>query len=57
MTLLARGWPSEDGPERAKCAPVRLRRGIWRIEMRVRRRALDPDGPGGPLRPTLRRGA
>jgi hypothetical protein len=43
-TLLVNDWPSETGPKRAS-GPVRLRRGVWRIEFSIRRHALEPDGP------------
>jgi hypothetical protein len=42
--LLAKDWPSEAGSERDS-SPMRLRRGVWRLELRLRRTALDPAGP------------
>ncbi len=42
--LLVKGWPSEEGPARCS-APARLRRGVWKVELEIKRKALHPDGP------------
>ncbi len=42
--LLVKGWKNEDGPERCSM-PAKLRRGVWKVEILIKRSALEPDGP------------